>query len=171
MIVGTIYPGDRNGVLKAVQYELYWDHVAQLFGVARAALIQADELLGTDLLIAQKARATEIFGHRVLQDAHDIMAAAFRYNHDGCGQLSLLDSGQEHEVRYREAWQEWFAAELRVLASSPKFVRSVVQAVLLANTELGYAAERAACSHLVVRYGVADWGFAAGYAKTYGARR
>jgi len=170
LIVSTSYPSDDNDQLKDVQHELYWQLVPRLFAVARAELLRADEILDAKVLIAEKARAIERLDHRVLQDAHDIMAAAFRYGHDDGGQLRLLETEADRAERYRAAWLEWFETELEALAKMPRFVRSTVQAVVLANTELGYAAERDVGELLVSRYGFQQWGSADGYAKRYRQR-
>lgn len=170
MIICSAYPSDDNDQLKDVQHELYWQLVPQLFATARAELLRADEILDTKVLIAEKARAIKHLDHRVLQDAHDIMAAAFRHGHDDGGQLRLLETEAERNERYRAAWLEWFETELAALAKIPRFVKSTVQAVVLANTELGYTAERDVGELLVSRYGFEHWGFADGYAKRYRQR-
>jgi hypothetical protein len=170
LITGRAYPSDENDLLKNVQHDLYSRHVSELFDAARKAMVWADDVLGADLLVAKKARAVERFDHRVLQDAHDIMAAAFRHGYDDGGQHLLLEGERDLRERYRLAWLAWFAAELETLAKSPRFVRSVVQTVLLANTELGYAAERDVCDLLITRFGMENWGFADGYVKVYRVR-
>lgn len=170
MIVGTSYPSDDNNQLKDVQHELYWRLVPRLFAAARAELLRAEEILETQVVIAEKARAIESVDHRVLQDAHDIMAAAFRHGHDDGSQLRLLETEAERGERYRAAWLEWFETELAALAKIPRFVRSTVQAVVLANTELGFSAERDIGELLVSRYELQHWGFADGYAKRYRQR-
>ncbi len=170
MIICSAYPSDDNSYLKEVQHKLYLQLVQQLFAAARAELIRADEILDTKVLIAANVRAITSIDHRVLQDAHDIMAAAFRHSCDDGGQLRLLETEADRAERYRTAWLEWFETELEALAKMPRFVRSTVQAVVLANTELGYAAERDVGELLVARYGFQQWGSADGYAKRYRQR-
>ena len=170
MIVGCAYPSDDNDLLQSVQHDLYGRSVAELFDAARKAIVWADEVLGANLLIAEKARRVEGFDHRVLQDAHDIMAAAFRHEYDDGGQHRLLEGERDLCERYRSEWATWFADELETLAKSPRFVRSVVQSVLLENTELGYAAERELCNVLITRFGMDNWGSADGYVKVYRVR-
>jgi len=170
MIIARAYPSDDNDLLKNMQHGLYSRHVCELFNAARRAMVWADAILGADLLVAEKARAVERFDHRVLQDAHDIMAAAFRHKCDDGGQHCLLEGECDVAERYRPMWIAWFTAELETLAKSPRFVRSVVQTVLLANTELGYAAERDVCDLLITHFGMNDWGYADGYVKVYRVR-
>jgi hypothetical protein len=157
MIICDAYPSDDNGLLKTVQHDAYPRSVAQLYETAREALLWADKVLETRLLIAEKARDTTRFDHRVLQDAHDILAAAFRHSCDDGGQLRLLESEAERANRYRSTWLEWLQDQLTDLSKNPQFVRSTVQAVVLANSELGYEAERVVCQLLVVRYGLDHW--------------
>lgn len=170
MIIASAYPSDDNELLKNVQHGLYSRHVSELFNATRKALVWADDALCTDLLVAAKARAVEGFDHRVLQDAHDIMAAAFRHKCDDGAQHCLVERERDLGERYRLAWPMWFAAELEALVKSPRFVRSVVQAVLLANGELGYTAERDLCGLLITHFAMDEWGFVDGYVKVYRVR-
>lgn len=170
MIIGRAYPSDDNDLLQNVQHDLYSRHVFELFDAARKAMIWAADVLNADLLVAERARTVERFDHRVLQDAHDIMAAAFRRKCDLGDWNRLLEGERDLGEHYRLAWLGWFTAELETLAKSPRLVRSVVQTVLLADTELGYAAERDVCDLLITRFGMEDWGFADGYVKSYRLR-
>jgi hypothetical protein len=165
MLICTVYPSDDNVLLKTVQHDVYPRSVAQLYECARAALLWADRVLEARLLIAEKARGTTSFDHRVLQD---ILAAAFRHSCDDGGQLRLLEGDAERANRYRSMWLEWLQDELADLSKDPIFVRSTVQAVVLAHSELGYAAERVVCQLLFVRYGLDDWGKGSTYGKAYG---
>lgn len=162
MIIGRAYPSDDNELLQNAQHDLYSRHVFELFDAARKAMVWAADVLSADLLVAEEARTAERFDHRVLQDAHDIMAAAFRHKCDLGDRNHLLEGERDLGEHYRLAWPRWFTAELKTLAKSLRFVQSVLQTVLLANTELGYAAERDVCDLLITRFGMEDWGFSDG---------
>jgi hypothetical protein len=170
LIISRAYPSDDNDLLQNVQHALYSRHVFELFDAARQAMVWAADVLNADLLVAEKARTVERFDHRVLQDAHDIMAASFRHKCDVGERYRLPEGERDLREHYRLTWHTWFTAELETLAKSPNFVRSVVQTVLLTNTELGYAAERDVCALLIARFGMDDWGFADGYVKAYRLR-
>lgn len=53
MIIGSAHPSDANGLLKAVQHDLYWRNVSALFVAAARQW--------------REGRVVERFGHRVLQ--------------------------------------------------------------------------------------------------------
>jgi hypothetical protein len=170
LIISRCFPSDDNDLLKDVQHDLYLESVDRLFDAARKALVRADEILGTQLLIVEQAKAIDRFDHRVLQGAHDILAATYRHRDDDGGQLRLLEPPEVLRSRYSMAWQQWLNAQLDELAKLHGFVRSTVQAVLLANTELGYVAERELCALLVSRYDLSSWEGPGGYAAVYATR-
>lgn len=170
MIIARCFLNDDNDLLKDVQHHLYRESVYRLFDAARRALVRADEVLGTKLLIAEQAAAVDRFDHRVLQAAHDIMAATYRHSQCDGGQLQLLETQEVQRTCYSVAWTQWLKAQLDELAQSPGFVRSTVQAVLFANTELGYLAERELGCLLVTRYDLRSWEEPGGYASVYATR-
>lgn len=166
MIVSSMYPGDENYHLKNVQHDLYNRHVVAIFDAARLALCVANNLLGTKLLIAEKAGCIEYIDHRSLQAAHDIMAAAYRYRHDDGGQLLLWDD-QGQYTRYASAWADWFRRQLDELAKYPDFVRPTVEAVLFKNSPMGYFAEDALSDMLIGHYDMDKWSPSGPYVKHF----
>lgn len=167
MIICRTYLSDDNELLKYAQHDSYMQNIGALFHGARAALVYADSIMGTELLIVEKAKAIDQIDHRVLQDAHDIIAAAYRHLHDDGGQLDLLHGNHDLRSRYNAEWNNWFSAEIQELVKSARFVRSVVESVVLTNSLLGPVAKRNVCDVLITHYGMEDWGFADGYVKIY----
>ncbi len=167
MIICRTYSSDDNELLKYAQHDSYMQNVGALFHGARTALVYAEAVLGTDLLIVEKAKAIDQLDHRVLQDPHDIIAAAYRHLHDDGGQYRLLHRNHDLRSRYNADWNEWFSAEIQALVKHVRFVRSVVESFVFTNSPLGPVAEHSVCDVLMTRYGMEDWGFADGYVKTY----
>lgn len=153
-------------MLKDVQHDMYMRNVGAMFQTARRALAHADAVLGAGLLITEKAKSVESFDHRVLQDPHDIIAAAYRHEYDDGGQLQLWPKSEQRS-RYITGWSNWFQDQLVVLVEYPQFVRAVVEAVLFSNSTMGYIAEHNACDVLITHYSMEDWAFSDGYVKTY----
>ena len=166
MIVSEVFLGDNNTALKWVQHDLYPRSVAVIFEVARRTMVLADAVLLANLELVAKAKAIERFDHRVLQDAHDILAARFRHLHDDGGQIDLLDPA-EPNVLYGQAWSGWLASKLQEFAQYPVFVRSTVEAVVFANTEFGYIAEQQLCNELITHVVMEDWAPSAWYVGQY----
>ena len=167
MIISSVYENDCNQLLKDVQHGEYGRSVGNIFNAARSAFLQADAILGTKLLIAEKAREVQAFDHRVLQDAHDILAAAFRYRHDDGGQLALGESSDAQRLRYLIEWTQWLEEQLHELVMYRQFARSVVECVIFSNGEAGYIAENRLCDLLLIHLSAGDWMSQDGYLKTY----
>jgi len=167
MIICKVYPSDDNKTLKRIQNDHYSSYVSELFSAAKKKFIQADAILNANLKITASAKIIEHFDHRVLQDAHDIIAATYRYRFDDGSQRDLFESDDELRNRYLEGWAEWFFAELETLVNHPDFVRSVVECVVFANSQPGRIAENMLCSVLITHYGLEDWSNADGYVATY----
>lgn len=166
MILSEEFQGDDNSRLKAVQHDLYPESVAAIFDTARRAMVLADAVLMTNLELVRKAKAITHFDHRVLQAAHDILAARYRYLHDDAGQTDLFET-TGLELRYTRNWSGWLDAELQKLARIPVFVRSAVEAVVFSNSEFGNVAEDQLCNTLVVHVGMGDWGRPDGYVRCF----
>lgn len=171
MIIGKAYKFDNNELLKDAQHELYRNHVFMLFAVAKSKIIQADAILDANLLITEKVKEINRFDHRVLQDAHDIIAAAYRYHNDDGGQMNLLHLDEALLDRYKTEWAKWFSQELVTLLSYPRFIRSVVESVVFSNSELGYAGQHAIGNFLITLYNLEDWADPNDYIQVYGPDR
>ena len=167
MILSNVYENDCNRLLKDVQHDEYPRSIGTIFKSARDGLIRADAILGSNLLITEKAREVQSFDHRVLQDAHDIIAAAFRYRHDDGGQLRLGEDPEHQRLRYLRAWINWLNEQLGELVHYPQFVRSTVECIVFSNTAMGYMAEDRLCDVLLTHFSAGDWMFQNGYLRTY----
>lgn len=157
MIVTSVYRNDDNALLMSVQHDDYMRSVGSIFRAATNALVRADDLLGTELLIVEKARAVTTFDHRTLQGAHDILAAAYRYRHDDGGQMMLFEEASAKAARYCVHWRAWLGEQLHDLVEYPQFVRSVVESVVFANSVMGALAEMRTCGLLHSHYSTGDW--------------
>ena len=167
MIISTVYVNDHSKLLKDAQHDGYFRSIGNIFKAARVELLRADAILGSNLLIAEKARDINTFDHRVLQDAHDIIAAAFRYQHDDGGQLRLGENPETQRLRYLRSWTLWLDEQLQELVHYTQFVRSTVECIVFSNTEVGYMAENRLCDLLLTHFSAGDWMFPDGYLKTY----
>lgn len=166
MIVAPQFDGDTNKVLQDAQHDSYWENIGVIFRVCSEKMMKASELIQVDAEISKQLGNVKSFDHRVLQDTHDIIAAYYRYKNDDLAQIPLLDKIKTKDD-YTSEWSAWLRKEVGELASSPCFVRGVVNAVLFANNQIGYMAENQAGSYLVSRYQMREWARKDGYAKNY----
>lgn len=167
MIVYTVFTGDNNEILKEVQHDAYWKNVGIIFRACKSALIHADSMLNTNLLIVEKLQQLDGFDHRNLQDAHDIFAAAYRHEIRLNDKASELPEDERKAV-YLSNWNAWYAKQVDlVILVLPQFVRSVVESVVFPNSIMRQLSEEAACRVLVNFYGLRSWEGKVSYAKSY----
>ena len=167
MIVFDVYEDDKNDILKNVQHDCYMNSVGSIFIKPKLRFIQADAILQSKLPIIKQIHEIESIDHRILQDAHDIIAAAYRHQYDDGGQLNLFRQDQKLEDYYTCQWLEWYNAKILELIEDPDFVRFAVFAVLHGNTKTGDEFEHRLCEFLVVHFGMEDWRGDIRYLTTY----
>ena len=152
MWVGTEFPGDTNETLKEVQFRLYGDVLGFVFGLPRRRYLDACDLVQAETELAIRLRPMIRFDHRTLQDAHDLIAAWFRFSRDNGGQLRLGETDSEYQERLAKEWWAFSQEEIAALTSDDEFTRAVVSAAGFGNTDRGYAAEARLRAYLGDRY-------------------
>jgi len=79
MFVMKCFGGDDNHQLAEIQHQNYMDSAGIIYGLARMRFILSCEIVSyypnAFKIIKEKVR----FDHRPIQDAHDILAAYYRY--------------------------------------------------------------------------------------------
>jgi len=91
--------------------------------------------------------------HRTLQDAHDIIAGAWRWY----AIRPHFNFGNASEKTNKEAWLGWLGAELKKWYECPHLVRLVQIILANQNTPIGYAAEDELGTSLLRRYDYVRW--------------
>ena len=87
MIVGNSFENDNNEVLKYVQVKSYGQSLSLIFDVVKKQYITADSILQANHPNIPLLNKINSFDHRVLQAAHDNIAAAFRYRNQNIKKL------------------------------------------------------------------------------------
>lgn len=142
MILASCYSGDDNHVLKDAQFSEYPKNVHNIFLVAKSIYLYSCDVLDMKTEVSTILEAKSTFDHRVLQDAHDTMAAYYRFSYDDGVQLDLIDPVLTKEEQYLINWNSWFDNELKqIMGTNSQLVRSVNEAIAFENTERGYNAE------------------------------
>lgn len=153
MMVGSKFPGDSNRTLMHIQHDAYWGLVGYLYSYARERYMNAVRLVGVDTELAANLRGKESFDHRVLQSAHDEIAAHYRFAYDDGGQIPLGMGAREYEDLLREKWSSFLHQEARNLAENDAINLAILGAVAHQNTDKGYACEEQLLGLLRQRYG------------------
>lgn len=148
MMAGSVFNGDDNRQLMALQHEMYMDSVAVLFSNAKELYLVAEKLIGVDTELGRLVSPVTGFDHRTLQTAHDIMAAQFRFI---TPYRPLLPNEYESK-ELGKAWRDWLVTEVNSLITDPRFTQAVLVATGCKNTDRGYAAEKELRKLLLARY-------------------
>lgn len=156
MIVGNRFQNDNNELLKNIQKESYGKTLSLIFNVAKKQYMTADSILQANHPNIPLLNKINSIDHRVLQAAHDNIAAAFRFRSQDIRQLNLFDKVKDESNEYMKLWSEWIYNELSVLKENANFVRNVIEAVIHSNEEKGYAAEDRLHKFLADYYSIED---------------
>ena len=123
-----------------------------LFSHARDRYLDACRLVEVETDLALRLKEMHYFDHRTLEDAHDLIAAWFRFSGDTSGQLRLEEAPEAYELRLAKDWHDFFGREIGRLIESDEFTRNVLTAAVFANTDRGYAAEASTRAYLKQQY-------------------
>jgi hypothetical protein len=116
--------------------------IGHLFGFAKIRYFRAIQFVSVDTELAEKLRGKDGFDHRVIQEAHDIIAANFRFRFDPGGQMILPFEDTSYEEYLKISWIKFFVEEAKELAEYDITARMILTAVGYENTEIGLQAEK-----------------------------
>lgn len=150
MIVGKRFPGDENTILMGIQDYHYGEMIGHLFRFAGIRYLRAIQFVGVDTELAEKVRGK--VGFDLLQEAHDIIAANFRFRFDPGGQMILPFEDTSYEEYLKISWIKFFIEEAEELAEYDITAQMILTAVGYENTEIGYQAEKKLEQLLQERY-------------------
>jgi len=110
-------------------------------------------LVRVETELAKRLRHMDSFDHRVLQAAHDKIAAYYRYKHDPRGQMPLPFDELTYEQHLEIGWRRFFVEEAERLAGIDWIAIPILTAVAYQNTPQGYQAEDELMARLEEEYG------------------
>lgn len=160
MIIGPHYHGDDDREMIVLQHDVYHKALGIIVEECRRFYVLANALAGVkeELPTCENLQVD----HRTLQNAHDILAAVWRYK-TNCIQLKLplVDSaGQqlpETKILTMNDWLMWLTSEVKSWADSPWLVRFVWTIIENQNTKPGYDAEESLTEGLYERFRDVPW--------------
>jgi hypothetical protein len=141
MIVGKFFPGDDNETLKWVQHDAYPGILSWLYTFPAQRYINAAKILEVQDDRFVKITAIQGFDHRVLQAAHDHIAAYFRKTFDPHGQMVLPFDGLSYQEHLASKWIGFFRSTCQDLAEDDLIARCILDCILNQNTAKGYENE------------------------------
>jgi hypothetical protein len=95
--------------------------------------------------------------HRTIQWAHDLLAAAWRFQNDFRQQTLPLDSVHDSKVDIEGLWLAWLRREVDSWIDEPQLVRSVMIILTNQNQTIGDTAETSLSRSLVIRFAEVPW--------------
>lgn len=141
MIVGTYFDGDDDREVAWLQEAVYGDALARIVEECNDLASLARAIL--DDVTYEEWGTVSRFDHRVLQDAHDLLAAVWRYRAP-MRQLPLPfddDTAADLSTRVHRQWLAWLQVEVATWREAPTMVRQVQLALAHQNSGPGYEAE------------------------------
>ena len=154
MIVAPLFEGDDNDEVALKQRDVYGHALAVIVSTcnqhvrfARAVLNDADHPdWGT----------VEDFDHRTIQNAHDLLAAAWRFRRD-FRPSSLPFEPENPRKEVQTLWLDWLRREIADWTTKPRLVRSVQLILIYQNKPVGYVAEGQLCLDILDWFSEVPW--------------
>lgn len=151
MILGAAFRGDTDRMLQRVQYENYRWAVDLILQAAWSRYQKAEEILGIRTGFPRPPSPID-FDHGMLQAAHDILAATFRFSFPELRQRVLpFDELSEADRLHRE-WRRWIREEVEEISSEGSSCRAILRAAVYSRTDPNRDEEGSIESLLVYRY-------------------
>ena len=155
MIVGSCFEGDDTN-LAWKQQDVY--HQALRIIIDSAITMYRVACFIADFKIPESGWPHDpSIDHRTIQDAHDCLAAVWRFNFsppEGMLFLSLIDPNE----LTMESWLAWLSAEMRRWdRDEPDMVRQIIRIFRHQNEEIGYEAGHWLKLYLYQHYTELPW--------------
>ena len=154
MIVGCFFEGDTDDEVALKQHDVYHralriilETCNQHARFARAVLSDTNH---------PEWGTVEEFDHRTIQDAHDLLAAAWRFEHD-MRQPELPFKPKNSLVTAEVLWLDWLRQETARWSTAPRIVRSVQIILTNQNKAIGYTAESQLCLDILAKFADVPW--------------
>ena len=138
MIVAPCYEGDDDDEVAWKQHDVYSDALAIIVGTSNRHARFAREML--DDSEHAEWGTVDTFDHRTVQGAHDLLAAAWRFEND-MRQPALPFEPDNPLDHVQRQWLEWLRRETADWTTAPRIVRSVQLILTNQNQPMGYRAE------------------------------
>lgn len=141
-----------------LQHGEYWNIIGVLVDRPRMKYLAAARLLQMQTPYAEALRELRGFDHRGVQDAHDAIAAWFRWVRKESRQYQLGESKEDHVKRLKREWRDFFVEEVERLCADDEFVRMVCKAAVKGISDAGDAVDLLLGEYLLHRYAESGMG-------------
>ena len=152
MIVGKCFPDDDLAIARQ-QHDVY----GQALGIIVQQCNQYTRFAKVLLEVEGYSLWGKVdsFDHRTLQEAHDLLAAAWRFRYiQSRLQATFFDDPDED---IQSLWLDWLRNEVAQWILLPKLVRAVQLILENQNKPVGYHAESSLCSEITEIFADVPW--------------
>lgn len=154
MIVASFFEDDEDQEVAWKQHEVYGDALGIIVGTCNRHALFARAVLHDS---KHDDWGTVVrFDHRTIQNAHDLLAAAWRFEND-LRQPKLPFEPENPLDHVQALWLEWLRKETEKWITAPWIVRSVQVILTNQNQPLGYKAEGQLCLDILDRFPDVPW--------------
>ena len=156
MWVGSCFRGDSDKVVMWMQHDVYHEALHIISGTSQEYTNFAHRILDDRW---DEWEFIDRFDHRTLQDAHDTIAAAWRFRClPSVRQMGFpIDGDHEGDPNFVGHWLNWLQEEVRSWKNSPYLIRLVMRILRNQNKSEGYRAEADLKMALIARYEDVPW--------------
>jgi hypothetical protein len=155
MIVGKYFEGDDDTAVAWRQHDVYHQALGIMVGTCMRYASFARKLLRDEK--HEDWGSVNRYDHRTIQWAHDLLAAAWRFQNDFRQQPLSFDPAHHGEGQMEELWLAWLRREVESWIDAPQLVRSVMIILTHQNQTIGSSAEIALSRDLVSRFAAVPW--------------
>ena len=158
MVISGLFRNDNDEETMDRQHDVY--HVALRIVVETTDRYAefAKRLLGDERHDEWGIQDRSQFDHRTLQNAHDLLAAIWRYKNESRRQLILSFPDNKAEESTETLWLRWLREELESWVERPDMIRHVQ--IILANQdgEAEFRSEKALVRAIKDKFYEVPWG-------------
>jgi hypothetical protein len=155
MIVGYLFDGDHDDHAKWEQHDAYREALAAIVSICREHVTMAVNLLQVDWP-ARWPREDQL-DHQALQDAHDLLAATWRFRIDA-SQLRLpFRENRQQDQTPMQAWIFWLRAEVDSWRHAPWLTDKIMTILAEQNTPAGQDVAESLAEQLRERFRDVPW--------------
>ena len=155
MIVAPRFTNDGDDKMMLAQHDAYDKALGSILRISQRHFRCAAGLPDYYASDVRFFLTLKVFDHRVLQEAHDLIAAAWRFRRGRTAQQHLFEKTEPAEAA--RDWLIWLESEVESWMDAPELPRRVKTILLHQNDPIGHAAERSLCGALRERYSDIPW--------------
>ena len=128
----TLFPGDKNYILKEVQASVRADLLDELVDYVKSFYLSVHNPLGLIDDTVDRIRNSSYYPREPFSEFYHDLAALYRYQY-GEIQLEFLFDGRTHFEKYSQEWGNFFMEKVMDFCENRFFIRAVLDIAVFHN--------------------------------------